>query len=161
EEALLEQNLNRVTDTCIPEHEAMRRLEKVMLKQWMAADEAGERYLPHEFMYAALAAGELEPYYQIDPKDSWLVAACEAGLPLFVPSWEDSALGRMYAAHWISGDLQNALTVRSGIEYMMALAEWYQATAWESPLGFFQIGGGIAGDFPICVVPMLEQDLRL
>ena len=26
-------------------------------------------------------------------------------------------------------------------------------------IGFFQIGGGIAGDFPICVVPMLEQDL--
>ncbi len=27
-------------------------------------------------------------------------------------------------------------------------------------VGFFQIGGGIAGDFPICVVPMLEQDLE-
>ena len=27
-------------------------------------------------------------------------------------------------------------------------------------MGFFQIGGGIAGDFPICVVPMLRQDME-
>ena len=26
--------------------------------------------------------------------------------------------------------------------------------------GFFQIGGGIAGDFPICVVPLLRQDMQ-
>ena len=28
-------------------------------------------------------------------------------------------------------------------------------------VGFFQIGGGIAGDFPICVVPMLYQDMEM
>jgi deoxyhypusine synthase len=161
EEALLEQNLNRVTDTCIPEHEAMRRIEKVMLKRWMAADAAGERYLPHEFFYAALRAGELEPAYQIDPSDSWLVAAAERDLPLFVPGWEDSTLGNMYAGHCIAGDVKNVGTIRSGIEYMLALAEWYQTTGNERPIGFFQIGGGIAGDFPICVVPMLEQDLGI
>ena len=27
-------------------------------------------------------------------------------------------------------------------------------------VGFFQIGGGIAGDFPICAVPMMIQDLK-
>jgi deoxyhypusine synthase len=43
---------------------------------------------------------------------------------------------------------------------MMELASWYTATAPKSPIGFFQIGGGIAGDFPICVVPMLHQDLE-
>jgi deoxyhypusine synthase len=26
-------------------------------------------------------------------------------------------------------------------------------------VGFFQIGGGIAGDFPICVVPSIKYDL--
>ena len=52
-------------------------------------------------------------------------------------------------------------TVRSGIEYMIALADWYRASVGTSSIGFFQIGGGIAGDFPICVVPMLEQDLRM
>ncbi len=161
EEALLEQNLNRVTDTCIPEHEAMRRIEKVMLRRWMAADAAGERYLPHEFFYAALNSGELEPSYQIDPKDSWLVAAAERNLPLFVPGWEDSTLGNMYAGHCISGDVKHPTTIRGGIEYMLALAEWYQSLAGDRPIGFFQIGGGIAGDFPICVVPMLEQDLQI
>ncbi len=161
EEALLEQNLNRVTDTCIPEHEAMRRIEQVMLRRWMAADAAGERYLPHEFFYAALNSGELESAYQIDPKDSWLVAAAERDLPLFVPGWEDSTLGNMYAGHCISGNVENATTIRGGIEYMLSLAEWYRSTAGDRPIGFFQIGGGIAGDFPICVVPMLEQDLQI
>jgi deoxyhypusine synthase len=52
-------------------------------------------------------------------------------------------------------------TVRSGIEYMIDLASWYQKTSAKASIGFFQIGGGIAGDFPICVVPMLHQDLRL
>ncbi|HSC17102.1 MAG TPA: deoxyhypusine synthase family protein, partial [Gammaproteobacteria bacterium] len=98
---------------------------------------------------------------QIDPKDSWLLAAAERDLPMFVPGWEDSTLGNIYAGHCISGDIDNVHTVRSGIEYMMSLADWYQATCRKGSIGFFQIGGGIAGDFPICVVPMLQQDLQL
>ena len=43
---------------------------------------------------------------------------------------------------------------------MERLANWYQEQASKGPIGFFQIGGGIAGDFPICVVPMLIQDLK-
>src|SRR5437899_12547592 len=42
---------------------------------------------------------------------------------------------------------------------MIALAEWYRRISQDSSIGFFQIGGGIAGDFPICVVPMLNQDV--
>jgi len=161
EEQLLEQHLNRVTDTCIPEEEAMRRIERFVLARWMDADQSGERFFPHEFLYASLRSGELEPHYQIDPANSWLIAACEQDLPLFVPGWEDSTLGNMYAAHCIAGDVEHVDTVRSGIEYMMDLADWYQDVSEESSIGFFQIGGGIAGDFPICVVPMLEQDLQL
>lgn len=161
EEALLEQHLNRVTDTCIPEEEAMRRIEKHVLRLWQAADQSGERYFPHEFLYTLLRTGELEQYYQIDPADSWLYAAAECDLPLYVPGWEDSTLGNMYAAACISGKVSDTGTVRSGIEYMMHLAGWYQDTSNRSPIGFFQIGGGIAGDFPICVVPMLEQDLQV
>jgi deoxyhypusine synthase len=161
EEALLEQHLNRVTDTCIPEEEAMRRIERHVRARWTAADQAGERYFPHEFLYALLRSGELEQYYQINPEDSWLVAAAEADLPLYVPGWEDSTLGNMYAAACLTGKVTRPGTVRSGIEYMMHLAEWYQETSVASPIGFFQIGGGIAGDFPICVVPMLEQDLQI
>ena len=89
-----------------------------------------------------------------------MCAAAERNLPLFVPGWEDSTLGNMYAAHCITGTIENVHTVRSGVEYMMHLAEWYLKTAQANAIGFFQIGGGIAGDFPICVVPMLSQDLR-
>jgi len=160
EKALLERKLNRVTDTCIPEEEAMRRVESVILDEWIAADRAGERRFPHEFLYRALRAGGFEGAYQIDPADSWLVAASERDLPLFVPGWEDSTLGNIYAGHCMKGDVQNVDTVRSGIEYMMLLANWYEQISETAPVGFFQIGGGVAGDFPICVVPMLEQDLR-
>ncbi|GAA4011131.1 deoxyhypusine synthase family protein [Hymenobacter fastidiosus] len=160
EQALLERHMNRVTDTCIPEEEAMRRLEHSVLKFWEKADKAKEQYFPHEFFYQILKSGELEQYYQIDPKDSWMLAAAEKNLPIICPGWEDSTLGNIFAGHVISGDIQNVHTVRTGIEYMIFLAEWYtkQATD-ESKVGFFQIGGGIAGDFPICVVPMLHQDL--
>ena len=157
---LLERHMNRVTDTCIPEMEAMRRIEGVVLKEWMRADAAGERYFPHEFMYKILLSGDLRESYQIDPKNSWLLAAAEKNLPIFVPGWEDATLGNMYAGHCITGDVKNVHTVRTGIEYMMKLADWYTETTAETPLGFFQIGGGIAGDFPICVVPMLHQDLQ-
>ncbi len=160
EAELLARHMNRVTDTCIPEMEAMRRLEKAMVEVWTAADRAGERYFPHEFMYQVIRSGVLEPSHQIDPKDSWLVAAAEKNLPMYVPGWEDSTMGNMYAGHCIEQDIRNVHTVRTGIEYMMVLAEWYTETSRTQPIGFFQIGGGIAGDFPICVVPMLHQDLQ-
>ena len=160
EQALLDRHLNRVTDTCIPEHEAMRRIEAAVLERWVAHDRAGTRLFPHQFMYEILRSGVLTESYQIDPKDSWMIAAAEKDLPMFVPGWEDSTLGNMYSGHCISGDVGNVHTVRTGIEYMMSLAEWYQAVAPASSIGFFQIGGGIAGDFPICVVPMLHQDLQ-
>src|SRR5690606_37575194 len=136
------------------------RIEAVILEEWVAADRAGERYFPHEFMYRIIRSGKLEKYYQIDPKDSWLVAAAEKDLPIIVPGWEDSTLGNIYAAHVIAGDVKNVHTVRTGIEYMTWLADWYTEASARSSIGFFQIGGGIAGDFPICVVPMLHQDLR-
>ncbi len=160
EEALLARHLNRVTDTCIPEEEAIRRIERAVLDVWMDADRQGERRFPHEFLYDVLRSGKLEEHYQIDPKDSWLLAAAERDLPIIVPGWEDSTLGNIYASHCITGEISNVHTVRTGIEYMMVLADWYEETSADASIGFFQIGGGIAGDFPICVVPMLEQDLR-
>ncbi len=160
EAELLARHMNRVTDTCIPEMEAMRRIEAVVLEEWVAADKAGKRFFPHEFMFKILRSGKLKDSYQIDPKNSWLLAAAEKNLPMFVPGWEDATLGNMYAGHCITGDVKNVHTVRTGIEYMMELAEWYTNTTAKTPLGFFQIGGGIAGDFPICVVPMLHQDLQ-
>lgn len=161
EQALRDRHLNRVTDTCIPELQAMRTVEKEVLAEWTTADRDGKRYFPHEFLYRVLRTGKLK--YQIDPKDSWLAAAAEKNLPIFVPGWEDSTLGNIYAAYCITGEVQNVHTVRTGIEYMISLAEWYGLNARPlgsaGSIGFFQIAGGIAGDFPICVVPMLHQDL--
>lgn len=161
EQELLDRHMNRVTDTCIPEMEAMRRLEKAMVEVWTRADVEGKRYFPHEFMYQVLSNGSLEEYYQIDLKDSWMYAAMEKNLPMVVPGWEDSTMGNMFAGHVITGDVENVHAVRTGIEYMTMLADWYTHNAADdSTIGFFQIGGGIAGDFPICVVPMLHQDLQ-
>jgi deoxyhypusine synthase len=161
EQDLLERHMNRVTDTCIPEMEAMRRIENVILEEWVKADQNGEAFFPHEFFYKILLSGKLDSSFQIDPKNSWLLEAAKKNLPIIVPGWEDSTLGNMFAGHVISGDVKNVHTVRTGIEYMMFLAEWYTVNATDaSTVGFFQIGGGIAGDFPICVVPMLHQDLQ-
>ena len=157
---LLENHYNRVTDTCIPEEEAFRRLQSHLFHIWNKADKAGERYLPHEFMYQMINSGVLEQYYEIDPKDSWMVAAAEKNLPIIVPGWEDSTMGNIFASYCIKGEFK-ATTMKSGIEYMMWLADWYPKNCSGKGIGFFQIGGGIAGDFPICVVPMLYQDMEM
>lgn len=156
---LLENHLNRVTDTCIPEEEAFRRIQQHIEKIWKDADDKGERYFPHEYMYQMLRSGVLEQYYEIDPKDSWMLAAAEKNLPIVVPGWEDSTMGNIFAANVIKENLK-ASTMKSGIEYMIYLTEWYRNNSEGKGVGFFQIAGGISGDFPICVVPMMYQDLE-
>ena len=160
EQELLDNHFNRVTDTCIPEEEAMRRIEDHLFNVWSNAEKKDERYFPYEYFYQILLSGELEEKYQIDPKNSWLLAAAEKNLPIIVPGWEDSTCGNFFASYCYTGDLKPA-TMKSGIEYMLFLAQWYRDNAVDKGVGFFQIGGGIAGDFPICVVPMLHQDLEL
>lgn len=168
ERELLDAGLNRVTDTCIPEEEAFRKLQKHIYRCWKAADQSGQRFFPHEFMYQMLRSPEFQEEFDhaVDPKNSWMLAAAEKNLPIIVPGWEDSTMGNIFASYVIKGEL-SAHTMKSGIEYMVWLAKWYQdnchqADKPEAPsIGFFQIGGGIAGDFPICVVPMLYQDMEM
>jgi deoxyhypusine synthase len=160
ERELLDGGLNRVTDTCIPEEEAFRRLQKHIFEIWKNAEDNGERYFPHEYMYKMLLSGVLEQYYEIDPKNSWMLAAAEKNLPIIVPGWEDSTMGNIFASYCIKKQLKTS-TMKSGIEYMTYLADWYVENSKGKGVGFFQIGGGIAGDFPICVVPMLYQDLEM
>lgn len=159
EKELLDGHFNRVTDTCIPEEEAMRRIEVHLVNAWKKAHAAGERFFPHEFFYQILLSGDLKESYQIDPQHSWLLAAAEKNLPIIVPGWEDSTCGNFFASHCIEGMFPPSV-MKSGIEYMIQLAGWYELEAGDKGVGFFQIGGGIAGDFPICVVPMLHQDLE-
>jgi deoxyhypusine synthase len=160
DKALLEQGLNRVTDTCIPEEEAMRKIERKMLEIWRNSADQGERYAPHEYLYKLLTSGALDREYQIDPKDSWLLAAAQKNLPLWVPGWEDSTLGNMFTASVMKKQVARFDVVKSGVEQMATLIQWYKQTDATSSIGFFQIGGGISGDFPICVVPLIQQDMK-
>lgn len=160
EVALREGGWNRVTDTCIPEEEAMRRIERAVLKFWQKAGKEGKRYFPYEYMYQLIKSGVIEKSYQIDPKDSWVIAACEKNIPIFTPGWEDSTLGNIFVANVIRKEVSSFQVVKSGLEMMAGLIDWYKANTAEETIGFFQIGGGIAGDFPICVVPLIQQDLK-
>lgn len=157
---LREHGMNRVTDTCIPEDKAIRAIETEVLALWKRADKEGKRYFPYEFMYDLLRSGTIKGSYQIDPKDSWVAAACERNLPIFTPGWEDSTLGNIFVSHVYSGELSSYQIYKSGLEAMASLIDWYKTNSQNSSVGFFQIGGGIAGDFPICVVPLIHQDLQ-
>lgn len=157
--ALWEKHLNRVTDVCIPEAEAMRVLESYLDREWRKLDEAGERLFPHEVLYKIIRSGTLDAHYQKDPKTSWMVAAAEKNLPIFVPGWEDSTTGNMYAGRVMLGFLRNN-PVKHGTDYMVECMEWYRKASSKNSIGMFQVGGGIAGDFVACVVPTLNQDFR-
>lgn len=157
---LLKRGMNRVTDTCIPEEEAMRRIERKLLAFWQKADQAKERYFPYEYIYQLVRSGSLKDCYEIDPKDSWVIAAADKNLPIFTPGWEDSTLGNVFVSRVLRKDVSNYQVVKSGLEQMDALIRWYRETSSSHSIGFFQIGGGIAGDFAICVVPLMRQDLK-
>ena len=152
---LAERGMNRVTDVAIPEEEAIRYIEKPLLQLWKDAEAAGDSRFPHEYLYDLLLHGGLE--FDSDPNDSWLMAAADANLPIFVPGWEDSTLGNILVGRVIDCTLQSPDIVKGGLLSMQALADWYRED--NSPTGILQVGGGIAGDFAICVVPMLRQDV--
>ncbi len=161
EEDLAKAGFNRVTDTCIPEEEAFRKIEGHILKLWQKAESEGKRYFPHEYFYQLLLSGILKNEYQIDPKDSWLLAAAQKNLPLYVPGWEDSTLGNIVVARMMQKKIKDTTMVKSGLEYMQHLVGWYHENSKGGKIGFYQIGGGIAGDFPICAVPLMIQDLGM
>lgn len=158
---LLRKGLNRVTDTCIPEEEAMRKIERLLLPVWKKNEEEGKRMFPHEFLYQLIRSGKLDEHHSIDPKNSWLIAACEKNIPVFVPGWADSTLGNVFVAEHIKGNIRDMKVMKEGLEYMKELVSWYQKESGSGKIGFFQIGGGIAGDFPICAVPLINQDVHL
>jgi deoxyhypusine synthase len=137
---ILEDRMRRVTDTSIPEDEAFRAVEKIIVPMWTAATENQTRRFWHEYFYDLIQ--QVDPAtYEGKADECWLLAAARAGLPIVVPGHEDSTFGK------------------SGIEYMAAWYDQYEALAEGAGVGFFQIGGGIAGDFPICVVPSIKYDV--
>ncbi len=161
ERELRDKGFNRVTDTCIPE-QVMHQVEDILVNMWKEAGENGTRMFPWEYFYALLDRPEVAQHYQIPQEHSWVLAAKAKNLPIYTPGWEDCTMGNKFVASVMEGKVKNHSVMKSGTEQMQHLAEWYIARAKEkTPIGFFQIGGGIAGDFPICVVPMLIQDLDI
>jgi len=162
EQALYERGMNRVTDTCIPET-VMRHLEGRLVACWRKAAETGDRKLPSEFLFEILGDPTFAEHFQIPAENSWMLAAKEAGIPVYAPGWEDSTTGNIFAANVMMGNVPDHSCVKSGTEQFQSLIEWYEANhgAGAHPsVGFFQIGGGIAGDFAICAVPCIAQDLQ-
>lgn len=160
ERELRDRGLNRVTDTCIPES-TMRHTEKLLIEMWATAADKGESKFPWEYVYELLDEEDLAQHFQIPAEQSWVLAAKEMNLPVYTPGWEDSTLGNIFCARVMDGTIGSHSVIKSGTEQMEHLASWYlERNAENTDVGFFQIGGGIAGDFAICVVPMLIQDLK-
>jgi len=164
EEALYERGMNRVTDTCIPE-DVMRHVESRLLALWAEACERGQRWSPADYLFKLLDDPTLPDLYQIDSDHSWMLAAKEAGIPVYAPGWEDSTMGNIFTANVKLGKVPHHQCVKTGTEQFHHLMDWYLANNGEGEdrpsVGFFQIGGGIAGDFAICVVPSIIQDLGI
>jgi len=155
---ILNQRLRRVTDTTIPEDEAFRAVEHLIVPMWKRAMERGERRFWHEYFYELILS--LDASLCTGPREEcWLLAAAERNLPIVVPGHEDSTFGNIFASYVKTGECR-ADIVKSGIEYMAWFYDVYQDLSTEPGVGFFQIGGGIAGDFPICVVPSIKYDLQ-
>ena len=155
---ILNERMRRVTDTSIPEDEAFRAVEKFIVPMWKGATEKGDRRFWHEYFYELIQTIPAS-LYQGNPEECWLLAAAKARLPVVVPGHEDSTFGNIFASHVKLGDA-NASIVKSGIEYMATFYDQYRELSTGAGVGFFQIGGGIAGDFPICVVPSIKYDLE-
>jgi len=155
---ILENGMCRVTDTSIPEYEAFRVMEKVLLPIWKQATKEKTRKFWHEYFYNTVQSLD-KKFHQGKPEECWLLAAAEKNLPIVVPGYEDSTFGNFFASHVKRGDVDVSVA-KSGIEYMAALYDQYQELSKGAGIGFFQIGGGIAGDFPICVVPSIKYDLK-
>lgn len=155
---LRDAGFNRVTDTCIPET-VMMHMQERLVKYWSDAADKGEQYFPYEYMFNILREKELEQHYQIPIEHSWMKAAMDMGIPVFSPGIEDSTLGNMFTARVMDGTVRSHAAMKTGTQQLESLARWYKTLSETSPIGFFQIGGGIAGDFAICAVPMWIQDL--
>ncbi len=155
---ILENRMRRVTDTSIPEDEAFRVVEKQIVPMWEKATKDGTRRFWHEYFYELIQAVD-KSKHEGNADECWLLAAAKHNLPIVVPGYEDSTFGNIFASHVKFGDA-SASIAKSGIEYMGAFYDQYKELSEGEGVGFFQIGGGIAGDFPICVVPSIKYDLE-
>ncbi|EKD45481.1 MAG: hypothetical protein ACD_69C00271G0002 [uncultured bacterium] len=168
EAELRDAGLRRITDTFLPEDESVRIMEPHLLKMWQQAQAKGERYFPHEYFRRLFAEDLIQPDKQAKGEDCWAYAAYEKNIPIVIPGFEDSTMGNIFSSYTYAGPhrknkkvLLDPNIMKGGVEYFTYLYDWYMKTAAKHPIAFLQLGGGIAADFPICVVPSLKHDLQL
>jgi deoxyhypusine synthase len=152
-----DEGMNRVTDTCIPE-DVMLDMHAALSELWAEAADKGESHFHWEYFYTLIRSGFFEGKNDVPMEDSWLVAACEMDIPVYTAGFEDSTLGNMFCADVMQGKVKSHSAIKPGTELFAHLTGWYDEVQKNHPIGFFQIGGGIAGDFAMCVVPALIQD---
>lgn len=167
EAELRDAGLRRITDTFLPEDESVRIMEPHLLKMWQEAQDNGESYLPHEYFRRLFAEKLIKPDPKANPLDCWAYAAYEKNIPIVIPGFEDSTMGNIFASYTYQGALKkkgdvvlDGKIMKTGLDYFHLMYDWYMQEAKNSPIAFLQLGGGIAADFPICVVPSLKHDLH-
>lgn len=168
EAELRDAGLRRITDTFLPEDESVRIMEPHLLKMWQNAQKSGERYFPHEYFRRLFAEGLIKSDPKANPDDCWTYAAYKKDIPIIIPGFEDSTMGNIFASYTYDGKYRKDKNIildqsimKSGLEYFTYLYDWYMEASKKHPIAFLQLGGGIAADFPICVVPSLKHDLQL
>ena len=168
EAELRDAGLRRITDTFLPEDESVRIMEPHLLKMWQEAAKKGQRFFPHEYFRRLFAEKLIKPDPKANPADCWAFAAFEKNIPIVIPGFEDSTMGNIFASYTYNGPHKKKSDVsiesnvmKSGLEYFHLLYDWYIKESKNAPIAFLQLGGGIAADFPICVVPSLKHDLRV
>jgi deoxyhypusine synthase len=167
EQELRNAGLRRITDTFLPEDESVRIMEPKLLKLMKQAAKEGKRYFPHEYFSELFEQGLIRPDRLSDPEDCWVYAAWKYKIPIFIPGFEDSTMGNIFASYTYTGKhakkepLFDQSIIKSGIEYFHEAYDWYMKTSADAPIAYLQLGGGIAADFFICVVPSLKHDLGI
>ena len=152
-----QEGYNRVTDTCIPE-DVMDSVEAALLKIWQDAENKKESFFHWEYIFKLFGNGFFNDCSELALKNSWVKASFENNVPIYTPGWEDSTLGNSFAARVYEGKLKKHSTVKSGTELFLNMCDYYKKIDTKNPIGFFQIGGGIAGDFAMCTVPSILLD---
>ncbi len=165
---LRDAGLRRITDTFLPEDESVRIMEPHLLKMWKQAQKKGESYFPHEYFRRLFSENLIKLDKNALAEDCWAHAAYKKNIPIVIPGFEDSTMGNIFASYTYNGKYREDKSVvlspsimKGGLEYFTWLYDWYMENSKKSPIAFLQLGGGIAADFPICVVPSLKHDLLL
>lgn len=168
EAELRDAGLRRITDTFLPEDESVRIMEPHLLKMWREAEKKGKKYFPHEYFRRLFAERLIKPDPKSNPQDCWTYAAYQKNIPVVVPGFEDSTMGNIFSAYTYNGPYKkkadmvlNGGVMKTGFDYFHLMYNWYMKESKTAAIAFLQLGGGIAADFPICVVPSLKHDLRL